>query len=175
MWKPARALAILPLLLAVTSSTVAAQTTKTDSLHAQLKLRQEVRALLDSAEKARGSTSSERAYLWRAATLLAQFPDSVRGARVMRTVDDAASSLERVLMTFGMAEAVVRSDPPGSLVSFRRVYDTTATRFSITANDSQTVAPASYSIICTWPGKPPSKAQKADCTSHCIVVCQPPE
>lgn len=172
MLKPARGLAIL--LIAVTSSSVAAQTTKTDSVHAQLQLRQEVRALLDSAERVRG-TDRERAFMWRAATLLAQFPDSLRAARVMRTVDDAASSLERVLMTFGMAVAVVHSNPPGSLVSFRRVYDTTATRFSITANDSQSVAPASYSVICTWPGKQPSQAQKKDCTSHCLVECLPPE
>ena len=172
MLKPVRRLALL--LIAATSTSAAAQNTKADSIHARLQMRHDVRALLDSAEKVRGTPGAERAYMWRAATLLAEFPDSLRAARVMHSVDDAASALEQVLKTFGMAMAVVRSTPPGSQVQFRRTYDTTATRFSVTANDSQTIAPAYYHVVCTWPGKQPAQAQKKDCTSHCNVECLPP-
>jgi hypothetical protein len=173
MLKPARGLAIL--LIAGTSNIVAAQSTQPDSIQARQRVRQSVRALLDSAETVRGTKSDERAFMWRVAKLLAEFPASTRGARIMQSVDDAASSLERLLMSFGMAMAVVHSTPPGSDASFRRIYDTTATSFNVTANDSLTVAPAKYFVVCKWPGKQPSEGQRKDCTIECRVECPPPQ
>jgi hypothetical protein len=143
-----------------------------NDVHAQStsQLQQPVKALLDSAELVRGGLEAERAFMLRAARLVAQFPDSIRGPRDIGTVDDAAAALESLLATFGMAQAMVLS-PPGFQATFSRVYDTAAVRFTLTAIDSQLVAPASYHVVCKGPGGAPLPAQRKDCTSVCRVQC----
>ena len=173
MLKCARGLAIL--LLAVGGTDLSAQSTVPDSAEARRQARNAVRALLDSAEIVRGTNSDERAFMWRVATLLSEFPDSVRAPRIMQSVNDAALALEQVLKSLGSAMAVVHSEPPGAQAMFRRIYDTTATDFALTSNDSQPVSPAKYSVVCAWPGKSPAKAEPKDCTSRCRVECLPPK
>jgi len=139
---------------------------------AQQEMRRTLIAVLDSAALVRVKTDAEAAFMRRAALVLAQLPDSARGPRAIRSVDDAARALEDALRVYGMAKATVFSTPPGFQAEFRRVYDTTAVGFTVTAVDSADVAPAWYRVICKRPGKPPVEAQLADCTSRCRVVCQ---
>jgi hypothetical protein len=136
--------------------------------------RRRLRALLDSAMLVRATPASERAYMRRVAQVLAELPDTIRGPRIIRSVDDAALALEEALKPLGMAKAIVTSNPLGLEATFRRVYDTTAAGFVLTANDSQLVDPAWYHVVCKRPGRRPADAQRKDCTSVCRVVCQAP-
>ncbi len=147
--------------------------TLSQGVAAQQEMRRTLIAVLDSASQVRGKADAEAAFMRRAALLLAQLPDSARGPRAIRSVDDAARALEDGLRLYGMAKAIVVSTPPGFQAEFRRVYDTTAVGFTVTAVDSAAVAPAWYRVVCKRPGKPPVEAQRADCTSRCTVVCQP--
>jgi len=141
---------------------------------AQASRKNAIVALLDNATVVRGNATAEHAFIVRAATLLSELPDSVRGPVQLASVDDAAGALEDALRMYGMAMAFVVSNPPGSQwqATFRRVYSTGGNEFTVTAGDSLAVSPASYDVACKRSGRPPLAADRIDCLSRCRVVCQ---
>lgn len=105
-------------------------------------------------------------YVASAQEVLSQVPGSQPAG--IESPTEATTAVEAALSFAGSAvTAELVSEPPGSVVSYRRLIDSDATLVQATTNDTISVAPALYLFMATNPHSGQTDSLRVACATQC--------